>query len=125
MINLDALVAQTFDIIDSTVPDAVVPITYLQVAVAIYDAESRGYSNGVCAHETVAVIARPTVDEIDGERVTYSAAKSLVASDKLPGVVPNVLDNIRTEDGQLWSVVKLGGVPGESLHILYAEQTTA
>ena len=123
-INLDALVAQTFDIIDATVPDTVAPVIYMQAAVSIYDAQTRSYANGVCSMESVAVIARPTADEIDGERVTYSTAKFLIASDKLQGVTPSVLDNIRTEDGQIWSVVKLGGVPGESLHILYAEKTT-
>ena len=124
-INLDAIVAQTFDILDTAVPDTVVPVTYHKAAVAIYDPVKREYANGVCSTETVAVIARPKSEEYDGERVTYSTAKFVIAAEKLPGVVPRVLDNIQTEDGQLWSITKVGGVPGESLHILYAEQSTA
>lgn len=124
-INLDALVGQTFDILDTAVPDTVVPVTYLQAAVAIYDAQTRQYANGVCRHETVAVKARPAAEEFDGERVTHSTAKFLIAADKLPGVAPKVMDNIQTADEQLWSITKVGGVPGESLHVLYAEQTTA
>lgn len=124
-INLSALVGQTFDILDATVPDTVVPVTYHQAAVAIYDPVKREYANGVCSTETYAVIARPKSEEYDGECVTYATAKFLIAADKLLGVTPRVLDNIQTENGQLYSVTKVGGVPGESLHILYAEATTS
>jgi len=124
-INLDAIVAHTFDILDTTAPDAVVPIVYHQAAVAVYDVQSRAYTHGVCSTDTVAVIARPKSEEYDGEHVTHSTAKFLIAADKLPGITPRVLDNIQTKNGQLFSVTKTGGVPGESLHILYAEETTA
>lgn len=123
-VNLDAIVAKTFDILDAAVPDTVVPITYLQAAVAIYDAQTRSYNHGVCSYETVAVKARPSAEEFDSERVTHDTAKFVIASDKLPGVAPMAQDNLRTEDGQLWNVTKVGGVPGESLYVLYAEQTT-
>lgn len=124
-VNLDAIVAKTFDILDAAVPDAVVPVTYLQAAVAVYDPVKREYANGVCSTDSVAVIARPKSEEYDGEHVTHSTAKFLVAADKLPGIIPRVLDNIQLGNGQLFSITKVGGVPGESLHILYAEATTA
>jgi hypothetical protein len=123
-INLDAIVAQTFDIIDATVPDTVVPVIYMQAAVAIYDAQTRSYANGICSTETVAVIARPKSEEYDGENVAHSTAKFLVAADKLPDITPRVLDNIQTQNGQLFSITKVGSVPGESLHIIFAEATT-
>lgn len=123
-INLDAIVAKTFDILDAAVPDTVMPITYLQAAVAIYDAQTRSYNHGVCSYETVGVKARPSAEEFDGERITHETAKFVIAADKLPGITPKAQDNLRTEDGQLWNITKVGGVPSESLHIVYAEQTT-
>lgn len=123
-VNLDAIVAKTFDILDATVPDTVMSVTYLQAAVAIYDPQTRSYNHGICSHETFAVKARPSAEEFDGESITHDTAKFVIASDKLPSVAPKAQDNLRTEDGQLWNITKVGSVPGESLHILYAEQTT-
>ena len=122
-VNLDAIVAKTFDVLDAAVPDAVVPIDFFEAALSIYDPHSRTYQTGVCTHSGVpAVIAQPTADEIGGE-VQYSTAKFVVPAERLPGVTPQTHDVLKTEDGQNYGVVRVKGVPGQSVWLIFAEQT--
>lgn len=123
-INLDAIVAQTFDIIDSTATDTVEHATYLEAAYKTYDSAARTYTTGLCEHLNVPMIfARPTADEIDGSDVLYSSVKILIASDKLPNVAPKIPDKVRRADGSVLNLTMIKGVPGESLHILFGEET--
>lgn len=124
MINLDALVGQAFDIIDTTAPDVVERATYLESAYRTYDSAARSYVTGLCEHtEIPMVFARPSLDEIDGSDVQHSSVKILIAADKLPGVTPKISDKVRKENGTVYNLTKIVGVPGESLHILFGEAT--
>jgi hypothetical protein len=69
------------------------------------------------------VFARPSLDEIDGSNVLHSSVKILIAADKLPSVTPKISDKVRKENGTVYNLTKIVGVPGESLHILFGEKT--
>ena len=124
MIAIDKLVASAFDILDANTDTVETTATYLESAYRTYDSAARTYTTGLCEHLNVPMIfARPTADEIDGSDVLYSSVKILIASDKLPGVTPKISDKVRRANGAVLNVIKIMGVPGESLHILFGEET--
>lgn len=124
MINIDALVADSiFGTLDAAT-DTVARVDYYEHALATYDVSQRSYTHGVCTHSNIrAVIVAPTVDEIDGEMVTHSSVKILIASNDL-GVRPDAQDMLKdTANGKIYNVKKVKGAPGSSLWILYSEVT--
>jgi hypothetical protein len=124
MIAIDKLVASAFEIIDTTAPDVVEYATYLESAYKTYDSAARSYVTGLCEHTNIPMVfARPSLDEIDGSNVLHSSVKILIAADKLPSVTPKISDKVRKENGTVYNLTKIVGVPGESLHILFGEKT--
>ena len=124
MIAIDKLVASAFDILDANTDTVETTATYLEAAYKTYDSAARTYTTGLCEHPNVPMIfARPTADEIDGSDVLGTSVKILIASDKLPNVAPKISDKVRRADGSVLNLTKIMGVPGESLFILFGEET--
>lgn len=99
--------------------------TFVQsdLAGSSYDTVTRSYSTSEVDYPDVPmVLARFTTDEMDDEIVAKTDMKALIAALDLP-VVPKIQDKIRTADGANYMVMRLMGVPGDSLYILHVRLT--
>jgi hypothetical protein len=97
--------------------------TFVESSTSTYDTSTRTYTSGGISHTDVPmVLARFTVDERDDEVIVTTDFKALIAALDLP-VAPKIDDHILTAAGDNYMVVRLLGVPGESLHILHIRKT--
>lgn len=98
-------------------------ITYIEVTESTYDLDAGAYTDTTTEHSAIpAVESRFTVDEMPADAVPVTDAKFLIAKLDLP-VAPKAKDYLRTADGRRFEVVKLMGVPGESLYVLHVRLT--
>jgi len=114
-----------FDIIDSVDSDLVPKITYLEAAFAEYSTDTRSYRSGFCEHPNIpVVIAQPEIDA--SQDIAHATVKFVVASENMPdGVVPKVQDRVLTSDLKMHNVIGIKGVPGDSLYLIYCEETAS
>ena len=115
-------VKNVFDVIETVDADLVPRITYLEAAFAEYSTDTRSYRSGFCEHTNVpVVIAQPESDTADTD-ITRSTAKFVIAAENLP-VTPKIQDRVQTADGQHYTILKVRGVPGDSLWLIYGCET--
>ena len=111
-----------FDVIESVDADLAPRITFLEAAYSQYDTTTRQYTGGFCEHTNVpVVIAQPETDTGDTD-IARSTAKFVISAKNLP-VIPKIQDRVKTADGQHFSVLKVRGVPGDSLWLIYGCET--
>jgi len=112
-----------FDIIDSVDSDLVPRITYLEVKANTYDFETRGYTAAVVQHAGIpCVIAKPETDASDD--IAHATAKFVIAKENMPaGVVPKPQDRIQTADYCLFNIIAIKSVPGNSVYLIYCEES--
>ena len=74
-------------------------------------------------HEGIpVVIAQPDTDA--AQDVAHATAKFVIAAENMPdGVVPKVQDRIQTADYCLFNIVGIKGVPGDSVYLIYCEES--
>lgn len=115
-------VKRIYDVIESVDADLVPKITYLEAAFAEYNTSSRAYRSGFCEHPNIpVVIAQPETDTGDTD-IARSTAKFVIAAKNLP-VTPKIQDRVQTADGQHYTILKVRGVPGDSLWLIYGCET--
>ena len=111
-------VKNVFDVIARVDQQLVPKVTYLEAAYSQYDTSTRQYTGGFCEHTDVpVVIAQPETDSADTD-IARSTAKFVIAAKNLP-VTPKIQDRIQTADGQHYTILKVLGVPGDSLWLIY------
>jgi len=107
-----------FDVIARVDSDLVPLITYLEAAFAEYSTDTRSYRSGFCEHPNIpVVIAQPETDTADTD-IARSSAKFVISAKNLP-VTPKIQDRVKTADGQHYSILKVRGVSGDSLWLIY------
>lgn len=116
-------VKRVFDVIGSVDADLVPRVTYLEAKANTYDFETRGYTTSVVQHAGIpCVIAKPETDA--SQDVAHATAKFVIAAENMPdGVVPKVQDRIQTADYCLFNIIAIKGVPGDSLYLIYCEES--
>jgi hypothetical protein len=116
-------VQNVFSVIDSVDSDLVPKITYLEAKANTYDPATRGYTASVVQHAGIpVVIAAPETDgSVD---IAHATRKFVIAAENMPdGVVPKVQDRIQTADYCLYNIIGIKGVPGDSLYLIYCEES--
>lgn len=116
-------VKRVYDVIDSVDADLVPRVTYLEAKANTYDFATRGYTASVVQHEGIpVVIAQPETDA--AQDVAHATAKFVIAAENMPdGVLPKVQDRIQTADYCLFNIVGIKSVPGNSVYLIYAEES--
>lgn len=108
-------VMKTLGQADGLAPFAV----YIKKGERVYDTATRTYTSTDTSYADVPMVfAKFKIDEMDGEVVSATDQKAIIAALDLP-VTPSSQDQIRDEDGITYNVERLLGVPGSSLYILH------
>jgi hypothetical protein len=94
--------------------------SYVQVTEGAYDTVTRTRTPTESVFTGIPmVLARFSVEEMQDPLLQVTDLKALIAFNDLPtGVTPKEQDKIRLTSGEEYDVVKLMGVPGNSIYIL-------
>lgn len=115
-------VKNVFDVIASVDQQLVPTIVYYSACYSQYDTATRQYTGGFTQHPNIpVVIAQPETDSADTD-IAQSTAKFVISAKNLP-VTPKIQDRVKTADGQHYSILKVRGVPGDSLWLIYGCET--
>lgn len=119
---LQTQVGKVFEILGQT--DGLAPEqTYLKHGGQTYDTATRTYITSSTQYPNVPmVLARFKAEEVDDEVVITTDMKALIPAVMLP-VTPSMGDKIQTNDGKVFNVERIMGVPGDSLYILHVRET--
>lgn len=104
----------------TTVGDLAPVVTYRQVIGADYDPETGTMVENTKDYSVKGVLASFSLSEKDANVVVTTDQKLLVAAADLP-VRPAQNDRVIIS-GKFWNVMRLLGVPGESLYIIHIRE---
>lgn len=111
------LVSQAFTIVD----DLAVVATFVQHTGSTYDAASGATTEATTLFPNIKmVMPKFSAEEKDDEVKIFTDSKCLIPAKDLP-VVPNINDEITTATAS-WDVIRILGVPGDSLYILHVRK---
>lgn len=104
--------------------DGLAPVqTYIDVTSSTYDPAQGSVVEITTEYPGIQmVLARFKIDEMDDMIVPTTDQKALIAALDLP-VTPKVQDKIRLSTGENYMVMRILGVPGESIHIIHIRLT--
>lgn len=103
-----------------TVGDLAPTITYRSVSSTTYDPASGNMVETYKDYPVKAVLTSFSLDEKDNSVVVTTDQKCLIASADLP-VTPNKDDKVISK-GKTWNVLRIMGVPGESLYKIHVRE---
>ena len=96
-------------------------VTFIKHGGNTYDPETGTNVEGTTSYPGIkAVMPRFSADEKDDQVIMLTDSKCLIAALDLP-VVPDTNDELISPKGK-WDVIRLMGVPGDSLYILHVRK---
>ena len=73
--------------------------------------------------EVLAVVAKPSFDDVKNHKVIFSDAKLIIPGPFLASEPEADTDKVLRANGELWDIRKVVGVPGSSVWLVYIYRT--
>lgn len=113
---IKGLVNNAFSILGDLAED----VTFKSLGSVTYNTTTGATTRAETNTTVKAVLARFRIDELDSQVVVMTDMKLLIPAEQLP--TPPKINDIVTAKSKEWTVVRILGVPGESLHIVHIRE---
>lgn len=122
--TLNAAVAKAFDTIGDEADDGLLKlVTYNAITIGAYDPVADDLTTSSVSYPINVVDTTQKTTEQDWTVVVRESRKLIIEAADL-GFKPSTKDTI-TLDGEDWNIMKVNGVPGGSIHIVFIRHPDA